>query len=367
MTALSRLAARLLMAASLTATSVAAEDRSNDRATLIVGVAAPLSGQIAHFGNAVRNGIFLAQEEHPQLLAPLRFVFEDDRYDPKQTVAAFHRFREVHGADLLMVSGVAPSEAVIPLAEHYRIPTIVNCQRPDAARGKRYVIRSVNYTAQYVAVLLRYLRSKGLRKVAIVQAETPYIQGYVDALQAGLEHNETLTVIGSFSTSADDFKSIIARLGGYDAVGVFLFPGQVSLFYRQARTLGFGLPSFGTDIFESANEVEQAQGAMDGAVYPFNAVDEEFRRRYRARFGDEEQIGTAANAYDMAVLLGDRARNLAGNDPELLLSLLTEATPREGVLGRYRFRRTVEGGQFYDFPITLKTVRDGEIISLSGD
>jgi len=52
-----------------------------ENASLVVGVSLALSGPVAEYGEALRNGIELAREEHSDLLSDIRFLYEDDRYD----------------------------------------------------------------------------------------------------------------------------------------------------------------------------------------------------------------------------------------------------------------------------------------------
>ena len=153
-----------------------------------------------------------------------------------------------------------------------------------------------------------------------------------------------------------DFRSQIVRLQREqaDVVGVFLFPGQVSSWFKQARGLSKELPSFGTDIFESAQEVKLAQGSMTGAVYPNLSVPEQFRRSYETRFAEPTQVAYAYNAYTMAKLLQQLSRRFTSPPTaEDLLRAITKASSSENSV---LYRNTAEGGSYFEFPLVLRKI-----------
>ena len=92
-----------------------------------VGVSSALSGEVATFGTAAKNGIVLTTEENQQLFKNIDFIFRDDRYDAKTAVTIFNQLRTTGDIDLLFSVEVTPSEAIIPLAERYQFPVIANC------------------------------------------------------------------------------------------------------------------------------------------------------------------------------------------------------------------------------------------------
>jgi len=334
---------------------------------LRVGFTAPLSGPFAHFGKAAQNGFLMAREENPEHFQQIRFFFEDDGYDPKRSISAFHKLRQTDQVDIIYIAGVPTSEAVIPLAEQYKFPLLVNCQRPDAALGTSYTIRTVNYTGEYTRVLLEHLRNQGFSRFGIIASDAPYIQGYLDSIREQLKGDERLESLITISNSTEqDFRTPIARLrqANLDALGILLFPGQVNAFYRQARAMGLEIPSFGTDIFESTREVSDAAGAMQGAIYAFNQVDPDFTERYRERFNNDEQIGTAANSYAIALLLAKRFSDFNPSGSDEIIARLKSTEPAETVLGKMTFKESATGGPYFHFPVVIREVRESHIATL---
>jgi len=338
-----------------------------DSEELRVGFTAPLSGPFAHFGTAAQNGFLMAKKENPEHFQQIRFFFEDDGYDPKRSISAFHKLRQSDQVDIIYIAGVPTSEAVIPLAEQYAFPLLVDCQRPDAALGTRYTIRTVNYTGEYTRVLLEHLRSQGFSRFGIIASDAPYIQGYLDSIREQLEGEEKLEPLITISNPAEqDFRTPIARLrrANIDALGILLFPGQISSFYRQARTMGLDIPSFGTDIFESTGEISDAAGTMQGAVYAFNQVDLDFAKRYRTRFGNDEHLGTAASGYAIALMLAQRFSDFHPSSSDEIIARLKSTPPAETALGKMTFKESATGGPYFHFPVVIREVRENHIATL---
>jgi ABC-type branched-subunit amino acid transport system substrate-binding protein len=108
-----------------------------------VGVSAPLSGVLAEYGTAVRNGITLAQSSDPTVNKHLKIVFEDSQWDPKTAVSAYHALVNNHKAQVIYNWGNPTSEAVIPIAERAGTPLIAMSSDPKVAKDKRWGIRSI--------------------------------------------------------------------------------------------------------------------------------------------------------------------------------------------------------------------------------
>jgi len=331
---------------------------------LVVGVSLPLSGPVAEYGEALRNGIELAREEHTDLLSNIRFLYEDDRYDGRSAVSAFNKFRTTDGADLVFTWGIAPTEAIAPLAERYKIPFLANSINPAAARGKEFVVRFNNHSSQYTAKLLQYLRSKNLSKIASLKTTSSYCDDMMSSLEAQMNDNEKLHSVASLGFDDADFRTHIGRMrqDNYDAVFMCLFPGQLSTFFRQAGNLNFRIPFFGTDTLESATEIANAGPAIDGAIFAFNSVTDDFRESYVAKYGDDIQISTAANGYDLALMLGTNfSSSQKGLTPQEIMDIIRNSPKIDGASGRIIYREDEVGANFFDFPVVLKQIQGDTI------
>jgi len=96
----------------------------SDVPTFKIGVSLPLTGPLAEYGEAVRNGIDLALEDQPGLRTKVRFIYEDNSYDAKKAVGNLQKLVDVDGINLFLVWGNEPALSVAPVAEQRKVPTI---------------------------------------------------------------------------------------------------------------------------------------------------------------------------------------------------------------------------------------------------
>lgn len=253
-----------------------------------VGVILPLSGALTEFGAAVKNGVDLAKESLPAQCPNVEFHYEDSQYDAKTTLSAYEKLRRFNRVNLIYNWGSSPSSALIPIAERDRFPLIVLDLNAQASRGKRYVIRFCNQGADYSHVLGDALDARGLKHLAVVKVENQYLNGLLDELKTSGTGGRSITILDVYDFNSQDFRSSITKLRAknFDAIGVFLFSGQIARFYRQLQEQRVSLPSFGSDFFESATEIADSGSAMQGALYPHTDATADFRALYKSKFGN---------------------------------------------------------------------------------
>ena len=77
---------------------------------------------------------------------------------------------------------------------------------------------------------------------------------------------------------------------------------------------------------------------MDGSVFVHNYVTDEFRDKYESHYGDDIQIPWAANAYDFAMLVGDKFGSLNKQiNVDKVLKEVASISNRKGVGGEYKY------------------------------
>lgn len=329
-----------------------------------IGVSAPMSGDLAEYGTAVRQGIELAIAEEPSAFSKINFIFEDNMYEAAKAVSAFRKLQTLDRVDLIYNWGEATLHAIAPIAEQTKMPLLAMSLDPQPAIGKKYIIRSINYAEQYTIKLLQYLRFNNLKKIALVKTEDVFFNAMLDGLKKNLRKEESLDVIANFNPAELDFKASIAllRTKKFDVLGVYLQSGQVSVFYRQLTTLGLKTESFGTDVFESKTEIQKAQGQMEGAFYPNGLVPENFAKLYLQKYKNDNQIAYAYNAFVFAklsgLLLKDIDRQLT---PEETIRLYSNPPDNLG----FRFQENNSGGKFYEFPLVIKKIVGDSFVEIN--
>lgn len=324
-----------------------------------IGVIFPLTGSSAGYGEAMRNAIQLALEENPEAMHNLEFVYEDSRNDAKSALTAFQKLTAADGVNLIFVWGVGPCSAVIPLAEARKVPTVAECYTRQISAGKKYVLRFMNSTEDYMRVLTAELERRGFRRLGMVLSEMPFIEEMYDGLQKELRAGQALQLFGRYHLTESDLRLPVsrARNAQIDALGVFLSLGQLAPFFRQAREQSLQTPTFGLLSYEDRGEIVAAAGAMEGALFAGNRVREEFLAHYRKRFGGETQYSFAAISYEFALLSGELFRNDVPRDAGEILRRYELPDVRVGkAVPSMRFVDTPGEGKHFEFPLTIKFV-----------
>lgn len=322
----------------------------------IVGVSIPLTGDVASAGTAVSNGIVLAGERLPDVTRRVQFVFEDNRYEARQSITAFRSLVDTHHVRAIYNWGEPPLHAIAPLAEREEVPVLAMSLDPVPSEGKLFSLLSINPARDYASTLVPSLRSRGFKKFKIVAAEDPFISAMVDGFRSQLKGDESLSVVATVLPTETDFRSIVSQVSAdtYDALGVYLMPGQVSTFFRQSETLGRQIPAFGTDCFEDTEEIRLAGPRMAGAVYAQIDVPEWFQKAYRQRFNSDSHVSFAYNAYVFAAASAQVAE-LGLKNPREIMDAYKAFEDSQLAVSRGTISES-KGQSYWKFPLIVKRI-----------
>lgn len=334
-------------------------------ARLKVGIIAPLSGPLAEYGVAVRNGIDLARRESPEIDSRCDFAIEDSKYDSSTAITILQKLVSADNFRVVYNWGGPTSEALAPIAARKDVALYVWSADPRVSEGRTRVVRFANSGADYGRVLANHLRARGFRKVAVFKTDNQYLEAIFAGLKAA-SGDLQVDLLDSFQPGDKDFRSSISKLKvrAYDAVGLFLLSGQVSLFSSQLRAMGIEAPIFGTDFFESMTEVRQSRGALVGATFANNEVSPSFRARYHATFNNDFQINHAANGFDFTLLLCKQlGSDLGVLSAEEILSRTMKLGRMSGQQGEARLVISSTGDKYFDFPVVIRRITNSEIVT----
>jgi len=336
-----------------------------DDSFLNIGVIAPLSGGIADYGTAFKNGVNLAQRE--KLNSSCKFVFEDSKYDPKIAVSAFRKIVQHDDARILYNFGGPTTEALAPLAESNKVVLFTSETEPHFSKGRKYVLRFNSPSEAFGGALSAGLKRSGYKRIGLIRTENQYINGVYHALKDTLPDSIHMSELAVVLPSQNDFSTIItkASVADYDAIGVFLLPGQISLFYRQLQKQKLSPPTFSLDFLESASEIEASGSTVSGVVFPANAVDDSFRIKYQQAIGNEAQIQYAGFGYDFAKLILERVcleAKLPSTSDDILA--LLKNSSGQGVNGEFKYVETEEDDKYFAFPVVLRKVEKADLVTI---
>jgi branched-chain amino acid transport system substrate-binding protein len=345
-----------------------------------IGVAGPLSGEIAHLGKAMENGVALAIEDlnaRGVTIGGRKAVFvmqsEDDAADPKQGTAVAQKLVD---AGVKAVIGHANSGTTVPASRIYNAAGVVqispSATTPAYTRQKfAGAFRVVSNDNMLGCSLGRYaVNELGARRIAVIDDRSAYGQGVADEFIKSAEASVPgLKIIGrEFTTAkASDFSAILTRIrarkpdlvffGGMDATA-----GGV---LRQMKALGMSQPFMGGDgICTEALPTLAGGNLRDDAVYcaeagGIDAAHEkavaDFVARFHARFRSDIQT-YAPHAYDATMTVAAAMRQAGSTDPVKFLPVLRQIQ-YPGLTGTIRFDAN---GDIRDGALTVSTYRAGK-------
>ncbi|WP_398491917.1 branched-chain amino acid ABC transporter substrate-binding protein [Variovorax sp.] len=354
------------------ATTAQAQD-----APVRIGIAAPLTGGIAHLGKDMENGARLAIEDlNAQGLAiggrRLRFeaVVEDDRADPASatTVAQKLADMQVNG-----VVGHLNSGTTIPAARVYNdagIPQVAPAAtNPQYTRaGYRFAARLMATDVQQADGIAGYVaRTLKAKTAAVIDDRTAYGQGLADQVVADLGKAQVKVLKREFGTDrTTDFSAILTTLRGLKP-DVIVYAGadaQAALVNRQMKQLGVSATFIAGDGVCTGEWSKLAAGANEGAYCSQAGAPREamaafaaFNQRYKARFGTDV-IVFAPYAYDAVMVLVEAMKKAGSTDPAVYGPKLAGVT-LTGLIGPIAFDAR---GDNLRGTVTIYQVRGGKLV-----
>ncbi len=252
--------------------------------TIKIGASLPLTGEVASYGDDLKNGIDLAaidiNAKGGVLGKKLQPLFEDDGADPKTAVAVASRFMSEHVA--VVVNGV--SRTSLPTAPIYNEENVpfFNLASTDqiTSHGWKNIARTIPKNGQEAPKLAALIAKKAAgHKLAMLYASEEYSSNLTENTLSIIAKNGVVPVEATKMSDKDqDFSAVIGRLKnqGIDVVFLGFWPKAAGQFLRQAAAADYH-PVFIGDATASLDELPKIAGpAADGllfTMYPDPALE----------------------------------------------------------------------------------------------
>jgi branched-chain amino acid transport system substrate-binding protein len=344
-----------------------------------IGHVAPLSGGQAHLGKDNENGARMALDELNAKgvtiggrKARLEMLAEDDAADPKQGTAVAQKLAD---AKVNGVIGHLNSGTSIPASKVYAdagIPQISpSSTNPQFTRnGYKTTFRVVADDVHLGGTLGRYA-AKDLagKTIAVIDDRSAYGQGVAKEFEKAAAAAGAKVADRQYTTDkATDFTAILTSIrakkpdivffGGMDSVGGPML--------RQMQQLGIKSRFMGGDGVCTTELPKLAAGAIaDGQVVCAEAGGvegqqkagmDDFRKRYKAKFGTDVQL-YAPYVYDAVNVMVAAMVKAGSAEPAKYLPVLAKTADFHGVTGDITFDAK---GDIKNGALTLFTYKGGK-------
>jgi branched-chain amino acid transport system substrate-binding protein len=247
--------------------------------TTTIGVAGPLTGQYASFGQQLRNGAELAAADINAaggvLGKKIALEFGDDACDPKQARAVAEKFA---AEQVPFVVGHYCSSSSIPASEAYADGDVLEITPASTnptftERGLWNTFRVCGRDDQQGAVAGAYLaRHFAGKNIAILQDKSTYGKGLADQTKKALnEAGVKEKLYEAYTQGERDFNALVSRLkaAAIDVVYVGGYHTEAGLILRQMREQGLRAQMMSGDAI-ATNEFWSITGpAGEGMLFTF--------------------------------------------------------------------------------------------------
>lgn len=323
--------------------------------TILIGFAAPLTGDQAYIGEGVLRGAEMAVEDANIKGAvfgntKLKLVPLDDQHNPTQAVLAANKLAS--DPNVMGVVGHFNSSCTKASSAIYHEARLVQITpastNPEISKqGFDTFFRVCATDDVQGPAAARFVAEKiGAKRVAVVDDKTTYGKGLADEFEKVFKSlGGTVVSHDGITQGEKDFTPLLTKIKAMKPELVFfggIYP-ELSLLIKQGKKVGLEAPWMGGDgIFDvqliKLTTPELAEGTYSTmlGVDPHSLPEaKDFVTRYEARYGE---IGSfSAYGYDATNVLIEAIRRAGTKDRESVLKEVRNTKDFPGVLGIVNF------------------------------
>ncbi|MGC9357312.1 MAG: ABC transporter substrate-binding protein [Anaerolineae bacterium] len=302
--------------------------------TLKIAILAPLSGDVATFGESTRNGALMAIEEWNanEGVAGMQIeaIVEDSQCDPEAAVSAANKVIDQDGVQFII--GEVCSKASIPISEVamskgvFQIsPTSTSTDVTVAENGetKDYIFRACFIDPFQGLVAAQFARNELSAQTAAVLLDqgNDYVRGLAEAfVETFTEMGGEVVVQETYTGEDTDFSAILTKVKDAEPDILYIpdYYSTVNLIAAQAQERGITAVMMGGDGWDSPElDTEVVEGGYYTNHYSPEdprPVVQDFVSKYEEKYGSTPDA-LAALAYDATNVLLQAIEETGEADP----------------------------------------------------
>lgn len=338
-----------------------------------IGVISYLSGAGAAYGEAITQGLKLAQKEiNEKGEVYIDLVIEDSAGEAEQAVSVGQKL--MADDSILAIIGPTLSTEFFAVAPEADLNGITIMGTSTTADGipeiGDYVFRnSIPEAIAIPAAIEKAVKRTGAKKVAMIYGNDDAFTkaGFEVMKRTAEEMGLEITTIETYQKGQSDYKAQLTNIKNTnpDLVLASCLYNEGAVILDQARKMGITVPFVGGNGFNSPQVIEIAGDAANGLIvgtpYFGDSQDPkivEFNKKYEAEYGKKpDQF--AAQAYDALYIYADALKRAgSGEDRDAFRDALAATKDFEGILGFYSFN---EVGDVV-MEATVVEIKDGKFV-----
>ncbi|MBI3336092.1 penicillin-binding protein activator [Candidatus Peregrinibacteria bacterium] len=290
-------------------TACTLQDVSQDGEPIKIGGLFALTGYASFAGEASRNGFLMAIEDAG---GSTQYVVEDFQSDVKNAVTAAKKLTNIDGVSVV----IGPewkefSVAIVPIAEA-TTTLFISPWMTGEDMVSDYFMTATPSERYQIKKTLEYMNQQGQKNIILLYSQNAWSIGYADIFKEEIKKFPTLNIVAEFTTQQDtnDYRTEITKIQKTNPDAIFTAiatdDGQ-GIFGKELQEMGVDIPVY-TAYSRGSSDVllnkfsDVVEGVMYGAPSPY-AKQDEFREKYRKRFGKDPSAISAATTYDMTSIV----------------------------------------------------------------
>ncbi len=331
----------LLLVASFVILPACQGGGTGDADPIKIAILAPLSGDVATFGQSTRDGVQLAIDEWNEqggiLGREIQAIVEDSQCNAEAAVSAANKVIQQDGVEFII--GEVCSSASIPISEIAMAngvlqisPTSTNLSVTVSENGetKSLIFRACFIDAFQGLVAAKFARENlGAQTAAVLLDQgNDYVRGLAEVFIASFEEMGGEVVVRETYTGEDrDFSAIVTKVKDANPDVLYLpdYYSTVNLIAAQARERGVTAVMLGGDGWDSPDlDEEVVEGGFFTNHYSPDdprPVVTDFVAKYRSVYGATPDA-LATLAYDAANILFQSIEQAGEANPEAVAATI---------------------------------------------
>ncbi len=275
---------------------------AKEKQVVKIGASLALSGDLAFFGETVKNSMELAVKDLKDSKYDYQLVFEDDKLDPKTASTAATKLIQVDNVDAIISWSSGTGNAVAPIAQENKVIHF-NPVASDANVAKGFY-NFIHWTQpnQEAMAWADEASKRDIKRIAIIVMQHQGLQAISDAVK-NFSESEGMTVVNTetFAPGEKDFRSSIMKIkaSNPDIIFIGALDPELPLIYTQMKELGVKTPVSCAESFELTKDPSLFNGQWYASASDPTVG---FTAKYKAAYGKDPQI-SAPNAYDVVNLI----------------------------------------------------------------
>lgn len=346
---------------------------AQEKGEIKLGVTAPLTGDVASWGDITRRGMDIALAEVNTTGGvngvKIKLIYEDDRADPKTGVNAFKKL--VDADKVPMVLGCPVSNvtlAIAPIANQNEVVVLsTGSTATEVGKAGPYIFRIMPSDEVQSSIMADWAWELGYKKVDIIYVENAWGRGLMEAFQKDFEaKGGQILTIQATTQDASDFRTQLSKVKGNrtDAIYAPLYTRGAGLMIKEAREMGLKQQILGADVYGTPELVQAGGDAVNGVLYTtfgeYHGPEyQEFSERYKEKYGIDVET-YATYCYDVFMIAVEAIKRIPKgksiNGPNIQQGLLkikdyhgvtglTTFDGRNNAVGKSFDKMTVKNGR----------------------